>query len=223
MRAQTTLPAIGLAFLVLTSVCVLGVAVANGALASADRQSLDRQAAAALSERLVDADTALTVRANVLDARSLANLSAGTLRRQYGLPSGTQARISLDGKTVATTGDADGGVTLSRLVLVRERRSRTITPTFAGGNRVTLPRRTARAELAVRPQPNVTVTTVRANGRVVLHNGSGLDGQHTVRVSRRRTVEFRFGATARLSRGAVTVTYYPVETRKARLEVTVDG
>jgi len=88
---------------------------------------------------------------------------------------------------------------------------------------VTLPRRTDRADLRLRPPANTTVTTVRANERVVLHDESGLEGRYTVSLSRHRTVDLRFDASGPLSRGNVTVTYYPTETRKATLGVTVDG
>jgi len=223
MRAQTSLPALGLAFLVLTAVTVLGVVVADGAALSADRSSLDEHAAVALSDRLVSASAPVTVRANVLNATAIAGLNDTALRTRYGLATDADAKITLEGKTVVRTGSVENHPDIERLVVVRERHSRTITPAFVAGNEVTLPRRTAKVRLNVRPPANTTVRTVRADDRIILHNDSGLRGTYTASLSRRRTVRLSFDATDRLSTGDVTITYYPVETRKARLGVTVDG
>lgn len=223
MRAQTSLPALGLAFLVFTGVVVVGVVVADGAVLSADRSALDRQAAVALSDRLVAADAPLTDRANVVNGTAIEEMNGTRLRARYGLAPGADAAVALDDRTVAKTGPVDGGYTVERLVVVREVHRRTLTPSFVAGNRVTLPRRTGRARLAIDPPQNTTVTVVRAGQRVVLANDSGLRGRFSVDLARYRTTEFVFEATDQLSEGNVTITYYPVETRKARLEVTVDG
>jgi len=53
MRAQTELPAIGIAFLLLTVVVILVVGTANTALTSADRPAIEQQEAAGLSDQLV--------------------------------------------------------------------------------------------------------------------------------------------------------------------------
>lgn len=223
MRAQTSLPALGLALLVLTVVTVLGVAVADDALRSADRSALDRQAAVALSDRLVGRAGPLTVRPNVLNGTAVAELNATTLRTRYGVSNDTDVDVTLDGETLAATGDADGGAHVERLVVVERTQRRTLTPAFAGRNTVSLPRRTDRVDLRIRPPGNTTVSTVRADEQVVLHDASGLDGRYTVSLSRHRTVTLAFEAAGPLEEGNVTVVYYPVETRKATLGVSVDG
>jgi len=68
-----------------------------------------------------------------------------------------------------------------------------------------------------------TVSTVRANDRVVLHNGSGLEGTFTVDVSPYETTEIRLQAAGTLPDGAVTVEYDAPTTSKATLAVTVDA
>lgn len=223
MRAQTSLPALGFALLVLTGVLVVGVAVANGALVSADRTALERQAAVDLSDRLVGPDAELTERGNVLNATAVASLDGERLHTTYGLSPPAEAAVSLDGETVAATGDVEGGTTVSRIVVVEDRIERTITPAFTGTNGVTLPRRTDAATLAIRPENDTTVTTVRANDRVILHDDGGLDGTVDVALSPYRTVRFEFDADEPLSAGSVEITYYPASTEKARLGVTVDG
>lgn len=223
MRAQTSLPALGFALLLLTGVLVLGVAVADGALLDADRTALQRQAAVDLSDRLVTADAPLTERANVLNETAVAGLDARTLRTRYGVTADTDVKVSLDGITLASTGTVDGGTTIARLVVVERTTTRTLTPSFSAHNRVTLPRRTDRATLTIQPGSGTTVTTVRANDRVVLHNDSGLRGTFDVSLSPTRTTQFSFEASALLSAGSVDITYYPAVTEKARLEVTVDG
>ena len=223
MRAQLSLPALGLAFLVLTAVVVLGVAIADGAVVSAERDALDRQATVTLSDRLVSADGPLTARQNVLSEASLTELNETTLRTQYGLGADADARVSLDGTTLATTGSVDGDRSIERLVVVRERHNQTLTPAFAAGNRVTLPRRTDRVYLTISPERNNTVSTVRAGDRVVLHNDSGLRGSFTVHPSRLETTTIVFDSNRTLLEGSVRLTYQPVVTRKAQLGVTVDG
>lgn len=223
MRAQTSLPALGFALLVLTGVLVVGVAVANGALISADRTALERQAAIDLSDRLVGPDADLTERGNVLNATEAGSLDGEHLRTAYGISPPADAALSLNGETIAATGDVEGGSTVSRLVVVEERTERTITPAFTGANGVTLPRRTDAATLTIRPENDTTVTTVRANDRVILHDDSGLNGTVDVALSPYRTVRFEFDADGPLSAGSVEITYYPASTEKARLGVTVDG
>ena len=95
-----------------------------------------------------------------------------------------------------------------------------------GANRdqsVTLPRRTPNATLTLSPPNGTTVSTVRANGRVVLHDESGIEGTETVDLSRFETATLTFESSDRLPEGSVVVTYYPSRTRKAVLGVTVDG
>jgi len=223
MRAQTSLPALGFALLVLTAVMVFGVAVADGALLGADRSALERQTAVDLSDRLVSPDVPLTDRRNVINATVLTALDGQRLRTRYGLASGTDATISVGGDTVASTGDTRGGTTISRLVVVRTVTERTIRPAFTGGNRVTLPRRTDNATIDIDPRENTTVTIVRSNGRVILHNDSGLRGTYDVSLSPYRTVTLQFVANASLSSGSVDISYYPERTRKEQMEVRVDG
>lgn len=223
MRAQTSLPALGLALLVLTAATFVGVTVANGALAGAERTSLDRQAAVALSDRLTDGRAPITDRANVLDRSRLATLSSSTLHTRYGLAADAAVRVRLDDRTLASDGRARGGRTVRRLVLVQRRVERTITPSFEASNAVTLPRRTDRIRLSISPPPNTTVRTVRIDERIVLHNTSGLAGTFTVGISPYETARVRVEAAGQLSAGTVEIDYYPAQTRKARLEVTVDG
>lgn len=223
MRAQTSLPALGFALLVLTGVLVFSVAIADGALLSADRKPLERQAAVDLSNRLVSADARVTDRRNVVERSAVTQVDGRRLRTQYGLRSDADASVTLDGNVIATTGDTDGGTEITRLVLVRSVTERTLTPRFTGGNSVTLPRRTRNATLTIRPGRTTTVTSVRANGRVVLHNDSGLRGPAEVTLSPYRTVTFRFEASGPLDSGDVIIDYYPATTEKARLGVTVDG
>lgn len=220
MRAQTSLPALGVAFLLLTAGLVVGITAADSALLSADRPSLDRQAAVGLSDRLVAAEAPLTDRANVLNGSAVEDLTAADLRTEYGLSSDADVRVRLDDRTLARAGDAAGGTRVERIVLVNRRVTRTLTP---AGPFVTLPRRAPRATLAVRPPANTTVRSVLVDDRVVLHNTTGLRGTFRVPLSTYRTTTLRFVATGRLPPGSVEVTYRPAITRKATLAVTVDA
>ncbi|MFB6298326.1 MAG: hypothetical protein ABEH56_07375 [Salinirussus sp.] len=222
-RAQSSLPALAVALLALTAATVVGVSVAGGALVGTDRAALDRQAAVALSERLTAADAPLTARASVLNGSRLDRLSAATIRARYGLGEDASVRLRLDGRRLVRDGRTDGGVTVRRLVLVERRVERTLVPAFESGTTVTLPRRTDGISLDIDPPANTTVRSVRADGRVVLRNGSGLVGSFDVRVSPYETIRLRFGSAGPLERGNVTIRYDATRTRKARLAVTVDG
>ena len=213
MRAQANLPALAVALLVVTAVAGLSVAVADGAFASAERDAADRATADAVAERLLAADSPLTERRNVLNA---SRLNESGVERV--VPPDVAVRVDVDGETVHERGDPTGGPTARRLGIVAERQRVTLEPPLRCGA-VTLPRRSPRATVAV--DADASVETVRANGRVVLHDPDGVAGEHEVGLSRYETTTLRFEGVWRA--GDVTVTYYPRRTRKALLEVTVDA
>ncbi len=223
MRAQTTLPAVGIAFLVLTAGLVVGIVAAETALRGADRQALDRKAAVGVSDALVREDAPVTERANVINGSALSELTATDLRNRYGLPADASVRITLDGRTVVSEGDPSGGVTVERIVLDESRENVTITDALDGTRVVALPRRTPGVRLTLRPPPTTNLTHVRVNNRVRLQNASGLDGTYEIPVSTDETARLRFEAVGPLPDDSVQVEYSPVRTRKARLAVTVDG
>ena len=218
-----TLPAVGVAFFLLTAALVAGVVAADAALAGADRPALDRKAAVGLSEALVRADAPTTARANVVNESRLSDLTATDLRDRYGVPADASVRVTLDGRTLVSDGTPAGGVTVERIVLLEGQETRTITPALERSRTVTLPRRTSSVNLTVQPPVNTTVRTVRVNGRVRLHNASGLNGTHEVPVAAIETARLGFETVGPLSNDSVRIGYVPVRTEKARLEVTVDG
>ncbi|WP_135820220.1 DUF7263 family protein [Halostella litorea] len=224
-RGQANMPALLVALLALSTVAGVGLFVADDAVGSATRDAGERRVAVALSERLVSADGPLAVRGNVLDAGAVASLDDAAFESQYPVARDRAVRVTIDGETLVRTGDADGGTTIRRVVLVERRERVTRTPSL-GTNReqsVTLPRRTPNATLTLSPPNGTTVDTVRANDRVVLHNASGITGTATVDLSRFETATLTVESSARLPAGSVSVTYYPSRTRKAVLGVTVDG
>lgn len=220
-RAQANLPALAIALLVLTTAGGLAFSLADGAFADATRDPTDRRLATGVAERLVAADSPLTVRAGVLDARSVSNLTAERFVDDVPSVSSADIRLRVADRTVFERGDPAGGATARRIVLVAEQQrvTRSLPP---GENRTTLPRRTERVTLDVDPVAT-RVRTVRVNGRVVLHEPSGLDGAYTVRVSRYETATLTFETDGPLRAGSVTLTYVPYRTTKATLEVTVDA
>jgi hypothetical protein len=219
-RAQANLPALAVALVLLTAATGLSVALADAAFASADRDPPDRRVADALSDRFVATDAPTTRRANVLRERAL-SLSPGALDRTFPVARGHAVRIEVGGTTVLERGDPVGGATVRRVVLVARPQSVSLTPTL-NRNATTLPRRTRRVTLTVRP-PNATVRTVRVNGRVVLHDPAGLNGTYDVGVSRFETIRLAFETDRPIERGSVELTYYPTRTTKATLAVTVDA
>lgn len=222
MRGQANLPALAVALVVLTATTGLALALADGAFAGAERDAGERHIAVALTERLVSVDSPLTSRANVLRAARIEDLSSATLDRNFPVARGHELRIRLGGRTLVERGDPVGGVTMRRVVLVERRQTVTYVPPLRR-NETTIPRRTRRATLRIDPPPATTVRTVRANGRVVLHNRSGLRGTFDVRLSRFETTTLTFETDGPLTAGTVTVTYYPARMTKAMLVVTVDA
>jgi len=223
VRAQTSLPAVGIAFLLLTGMLVVGVLAGEAALRGADRDALDRRAAVGLSETLVRADAPVTERQNVMNESRLENLTVTDLRNRYGLAPDASVRIALDGRTLVSDGSPAGGITVERTVLVERGERRTLDSSLEGTRTVVVPRRTAALNLTLRPPVDTTLRTVRVNGRVRLHNTSGLNGTYEVPVTTVETARLQFEAVGPLSDDTAVIRYEPVRTEKARLEVTVDG
>lgn len=222
-RGQANLPTLAIALLLLTTTVGLSLAYADGAFVDATRQPAERRVAVSLSERLVSADGPLALRGNVLNGSALADLDAASLRTTFPVSQGYDVRIRLDGRTLVEIGDPTGGASFRRVVLVATREPTTVPVRFTGANAtLTLPRRTDRATLTIEPPGATTVSTVRANDRVVLHDASGLDGSFEVRLSRLETTRLTFEATGPLPPGSVSVTYAPTRTTKGVLVVTVD-
>lgn len=218
-RAQTTLPAVGIALVLLTVVTALGLAMAESAIAGADRTPDERRAAAATADRLVDADGPLTDRANVLNQSRVAAFDATALRRASPPAREYAVTVELGGRRLAATGDSTGGTTIRRLVLVERRTRATVDP---DGRRVTLPRRAENATVTITPPPGTSVWTVRANDRVLLHDDGGLRGTFTVGLPAYETTRLTFQTAGQLPDGSVRVAYDAPRTTKATLAVTVD-
>lgn len=223
VRGQTSLPALAIALLVLTIVTGLGLAIADGALASAERDAEERRVASSFAERLVATESPLTERVNVFNATRLDRLDGRRLERLFPVADGRAVRVEVNGSTVAATADVSGGTTFRRLVIVERDQPRTMRPALGFEREVTLPRRTGKATIRITPPSNTTVTTVRANDRVVLLNSSGISGQFDVNLSRFVTTNLRFEGTGELPAGSVTIRYWAPRTTKTVLMVTVDG
>ncbi|PSQ06734.1 hypothetical protein BRC97_05495 [Halobacteriales archaeon QS_6_71_20] len=119
-RAQANLAALVAALVVLSATVGVTLALADGALAAADRQPGDRRGAAT-AERLVEVAPPLA---------------------------GASFRVRVDGEPVVERGDPVDGVTLRRIVLVAATEERT--RRTDAGERLTLPRRTDRIRLDFR-------------------------------------------------------------------------
>ena len=222
-RAQMNLPALAVALLVVTSVTVVSVGLADRAYLSADRDADQRRVAVALSERLVAADSPVTTRANVLEDDAIGSLNASRLRALFPVTSGYDVTVRLGDRTLASAGDPTGETTIRRIVLVESRTAATLTPDLSANDpAVTVPRRSSRVEIDLAPPAERKVNIVKANQKVVLRNESGLRGDFEVRLSRFETTTLTFETDGPLPSGSVELTYYPAETSKAVLAVTVD-
>lgn len=215
-RGQSNLLAVAVAVVVLVASTGLAVAVADDALVRADRDPVARHAAAATADRLVTATAPTTRRENVLRSARVANLTAAGVGRLAPPARGAPLSVRLDGRTLVARG-SPAGPTVRRSVRVA--RTDRVTETYeANGTRITVPSSVGRAEVRVRSGPNTTLTTVRADGRVVLHDGAGLAGTATVRLSPLGPTTLRAPTDGNAT---VRVAYDRVRTRPATLEVRV--
>jgi hypothetical protein len=206
-----------------TTVTVVSFGMADRAYLSSERDADQRRVAVALSERFVGPETPVTARENVLDAETVDDLNASRLRSLFPVTEGADVRIGLDDRTIATAGNPTGGTTVRRIVLIERREAISLTPDLSANDpTVTLPRRSPRVDLSLTPPEGTNVTVVRANEKVVLRNNSGLLGDFDISLSRFETTTLTFEADGPLPTGSVEVTYYPAETKKAVLAVTVD-
>jgi len=222
-RAQTGLPALAIALLVVTMVTGIGLAMADGAISGADREPGERRVAVSLAAGLIAPESPLTERANVLDASRLSRFDETRLRTAFPVANETAVAVELDGRSVAATGETDRGTTIRRLVVVEEQTAETLEPALGWQRRVTLPRRGYRANLTLSPPASTNITAVRANSRVALHDDDGLSGQYEIPLSRFETTTVRFSASGPLPPGSVRIEYDAIRTRKATLAVSADG
>ena len=222
-RAQTSLPALGIALVLLTVVTGLGVAMADTAIAGADRAPDERRVAAAIADRLVAADGPLAARSNVLNKSRVDGFDRSALKRSAPPASEYAVSVELADEEIASSGTVHSGTRISRLVVVESLETRTLTPDLATTAAVTLPRRSAQATVTIDPPAGTTVWTVRANDRVVLHNRSGLNGSYEIPLVPYETTELRFQRAGRLEPGNVTIGYDAPRSTKEILVVTVDA
>lgn len=235
-RAQTTLPAVAVALVLLTVVTALGLGIADSAIAGADRAPDERRVAAAVAAQLVAADGPLAERASVLSGPRVDGFDGATLQSEIGAADQYTVSVRLDGRVIATTGDAGGGpsnaratgsaprapdrTAMDRLVLVERTKSASVEPESPT---VTLPRRATSATLTFSPTNGSAVRTVRVNERVRLHNDSGLHGTTEIELTPYETTRLRFQTAGAISEGSIRVSYETPRTRKATLAVTVNG
>lgn len=180
-RGQANLLALAAAVVLLTTATVGSVALADRALGDADRDPGARHAAEAVGARLVAADADHTRRANVANGTAMRALNASELDRLAPPVRGRAVRVRLGNETVIERGDPDGP-TVRRLVRVENGTRRAESLNLSRRTTVSLPDRVRHVEIDVTTRGNATVTTVRANDRVVFHNESGLHGEYAVSV-----------------------------------------
>lgn len=222
-RAQASLPVLAIALLVLSSVTVVSLAVADGALAAAERDAEERHVATSVADRLVAASGPVAVRENVLADEAIDDLNATTLDRRFSVIDGDAVRVSVGGNTVVAAPNTETGTTVERIVTVRRTERRSITPALGPNKAITLPRRTDELAIDLTPPNGTTIRSIRANQRILLRNTSGLDGRFTVDLSRFETARIQFVGPGPLEDGNVTLEYPIERTNRATLAVTVDG
>lgn len=223
MKAQTTLPVIGIALVLVTSVGLIAVLAGQGSIQQAREPYVERATAIGLSERLIENRSALAVRENVIAANRFGEVDEPYLRERLGVGEAVDVRVTLDGQTLVDSGTRGDATTVERIVWVERSRARLREPRIRGGVEVTLPRRVTRVTLTLSPRPDTTVTAVTADEQVVLADESGLNGTYEVDISRFETTEIAVDAVGPLRRGDLELAYRVPRRQRAILAVTVDA
>lgn len=223
MRGQTTLPIVGIALVLVTSVGLLAVLAGQGTIQQAREPSVERATAIGLSERLIENRSTLAVRENVIAASQFDEVDERYLRERLGVGEPVDVRVTIDGQTLVDSGIRGAATTVERIVWIERSRARLREPRVRGGVDVTLPRRVTRVTLTLDPRPDTTVTAVTADDQVVLANERGLSGTYEVDISRFETTEIAVDAVGPLHRGDLELAYRVPRRQRAILAVTVDA
>jgi hypothetical protein len=203
------------ALTLLTAATAGSVVVADRALSDVDGQPARAHAAAAVADRLVAADSPLTQRDRVVTTVGAGNLTPAAVDRLAPAAQGRPVRVRLGNRTLVDRGTARGP-TVRRVVRVVD--GTVVRRVPLAGNRTVTVGPTPRVELTVQTRRATVVTTVRADGRVVLHAPGGLSGTATVRTSPAAETTLRVAASG--TNGSVVVRSTP-PVRTTTLRVTV--
>lgn len=219
VRGQTNMMSLAIALVLLVGAAGTAIAVANGALAAAERDPAERNAATDLADRLVSLDTPHVRRENVLDREEMLKLDVSDAESMAPDITDRAFRVRLDGQTLLERGEPSGGVRIERLVLLASDDQRSYRLDLNEDDAVTLPRRADELRMNVTSDNGTTVSAIRINDRIVLHDPNGLDGSASVSVP--WTATLRVTVDADGTDATVEVTATPETTAKARLEVIV--
>jgi len=223
VRGQTTLPIVGVALVLVTSVGLLAVLAGQGSIQAAKEPSVERSTAIGISERLVEPGSGPAVRQNVVAANRTDEVDERYLRESLGVRETVEVSVAIDGRSLVDTGTTGDVVTIERIVWIERSRRRQRTPRIRGGVDVTLPRRVTSLALTVDPGPDATIRAVTADDQVVLANESGLVGSYRIDVSRFETTSIGVDAVGEVERGDLSLTYRVPRRHRAILAVSVDG
>jgi len=224
-RGQANLLGFAAAVVVVVTVTVTGVAVASDALGDADRTPKSTHAAERLATHLVAADAAHTRDRNVLRADRTAALTDDDLDAAVPPVRGRSLSVTLGGDILVERGDTDvrptdGAVQVDRRVRVERAVDRSRRVDLATQGSVTLSDHTGRLVVRIGTDRTRTVHTVRADGRVVLHDPSGLSGRYVVSVPETRPLTVGFESDGG-GPGAVDVSWTATNASVERLVVSV--
>lgn len=224
-RGQANLLGFAAAVVVVVTVTVTGVAVASDALGDADRTPKSTHAAERLATHLVAADAAHTRDRNVLRADRTAALTDDDLDAAVPPVRDRSLSVSLGGDTLVERGDTDvrptdGAVQVDRRVRVERAVDRSRRVDLATQGSVTLSDHTGRLVVRIDTDRTRTVRTVRADGRVVLHDPSGLSGRYVVSVPETRPLTVGFESDGD-GPGTASVSWTATNASVERLVVSV--
>lgn len=219
-RGQANLVAVAVAVVLVTA--ATGVALAMAAAThdtDGSESTRERRLAGATAERLVAADSPVTVRRQVVDTERVADVDAETLPSPTVAPD-VGVAVDLGGETVFRRGTVRDGTAVRRLVLAGAGTTATRRTNLSRPN-VTVPRGVS--TVAVTPiAPNTTVTTLRLDGRVVRYDPSGIEGRHRLRVDPATATTVRAETVANRS-GTLVLRYRRLDGTPTALEVRVDA
>lgn len=223
-RSQANLVSLAVALLLLVAAGGTALAIAHGALAAAERDAAERNAATDLADQFVSPGASHVRRRNVLDWNETGALTGEELESTVPAIENRSFRVRIDDRTLLERGDPTDGTTVERLVVSAVDDTREYRLDLEEDDAVTIPRRTEELRFEVESRNETNVSTIRVNDRVVLHDPDGLDGTAAVPVPWTATIRITVDATApdaTVPDATVVVTASSATTAKGRLEVTV--
>lgn len=223
-RAQANLVSFAAAVVLISVVTVAGVVVAEEALSDVAGQSQNERVASVTATYLVSDSAPHTHRHGVLHASAIESLTITNLTTAVPSLAGRSARVSIHDTPIIDRGTPTKSL-IRRRVLIESytTRSQDIVLANVSGSEssnISIPEHLGDVTVSILPTTNRTVQTIRADGRIVRHNPTGLSVQKHHISSSRHPLNLSIVSTGNTS-GKLLIAWQTADTTLAWVEVRV--